>query len=305
MTFVIDPLNPPEDRPGVYRLVHLETGRSYVGKAKNLLRRYRVHARDLGSKAPKLRAAIVKYGLSTFYFEPIYITFDRTDEDHLTKAEAVLIAEHDAVSNGFNIHPANGAPLPPEFNERVREALRRPDVRERHLSAIRAAFSRPKVLENVARANAEVRKRPGWNDRVSRGMITYNRRPEVRLVNSKRVTDDWSDPVKRENNLRSRRTSVRYRNAIRQNLDATGKIWITDGTRQTKIPKEAPIPDGWHRGRGEVGSRAGRAGGNAPKKARTDRGTRFWINDGNRSTMHRASDPIPDGWTRGRILTVR
>ncbi len=64
----------PPKYPGVYAIVHIASGRRYIGSAKNIYRRWREHKSDLRRKASPclhLQRAWTKYGEAAFQFEVI------------------------------------------------------------------------------------------------------------------------------------------------------------------------------------------------------------------------------------------
>jgi len=59
-----------------------------------------------------------------------------------------------------------------------------------------------------------------------------------------------------------------------------GRIWITDGISNKNIKAEENIPDGWHRGFAEKGY--------------------FWVSNGIQIKKCLLTDSIPEGWYKGR-----
>jgi group I intron endonuclease len=62
------------DQSGIYQIVHIETGRRYVGQAKNIKRRWSQHVRALSRgkhTSSHLQRAWDKYGIEAFAFHVI------------------------------------------------------------------------------------------------------------------------------------------------------------------------------------------------------------------------------------------
>lgn len=57
--------------------------------------------------------------------------------------------------------------------------------------------------------------------------------PELRHIKSLLAAHQWSDPA--------------VRAKMREKL--AGYVWITDGPTEKRLPKNAPLPEGWFRGR--------------------------------------------------------
>lgn len=69
-------------------------------------------------------------------------------------------------------------------------------------------------------------------------------------------------------------------------------IKITDGTRESFIQPDDPIPVGWYRGRADsVKVKFLNNPGQADK---------FVIHNSIEEKFHNKNDPIPDGWVKGR-----
>jgi group I intron endonuclease len=116
--FMIDPRNVPEPRPGVYRIWHLDSGRSYVGASVDIADRLCAHIYG-PSSSPKLQADIGEYGSTSFVVEPLY--YDVTSECDLVQAEAALIAEFDSVASGYNTRRSGTAPKPRQVTMGLRK----------------------------------------------------------------------------------------------------------------------------------------------------------------------------------------
>jgi len=90
------PDNLPLFNPGVYRIWHLESGKSYVGASTCVASRLLAHSKG-HSGNPRLQEIFKAGG---FAAEPLfYATSCKCD---LAKVEAALITEFDCIANGYN-----------------------------------------------------------------------------------------------------------------------------------------------------------------------------------------------------------
>jgi hypothetical protein len=96
---MVDPRNVPLPRPGVYRIWHQASGRSYVGAALNVKARIASHID--GKASPALLQEDVKgHGHAAFVVEPLfYVT---STACNLAQTEGETIAEFDAITSGYN-----------------------------------------------------------------------------------------------------------------------------------------------------------------------------------------------------------
>lgn len=109
---------------GIYKIVHLSTGRIYVGSAANLSKRYGEHWRDLRANRHAnryLQNAWNKYGQDAFSFvviEEIFIPF-------LLEREQLWIDKLHACDRrkGFNLSPTAGSSRGVKHSEESRRRM--------------------------------------------------------------------------------------------------------------------------------------------------------------------------------------
>lgn len=91
----------------VYRVVHIETGKSYIGvTTRGLCERKAEHLKDMERNSPyPFHQAIATYGPDAFKFEQID-TANSTDE--LAKKEKQYISKYDSMENGYNLDCGGG-----------------------------------------------------------------------------------------------------------------------------------------------------------------------------------------------------
>lgn len=90
------------EKPGIYAITHLATGRAYVGSASNISKRWHRHRRELGAGGhcnAHLQAAWNRYGADAFTWSVLEFTSD------LTAREQHWIDKLDAYEQGFNLCP--------------------------------------------------------------------------------------------------------------------------------------------------------------------------------------------------------
>src|SRR5260221_2122693 len=110
---------------GIYRIVHVATGRMYIGSAVNLQKRWREHRHYLSHKThpnQKLQRAWDKYGSDTFIYEVIELVLF---PDLLTAREQFWFDKLQPFGNkGFNIDRIAGSRLGSQVSLEAREKLR-------------------------------------------------------------------------------------------------------------------------------------------------------------------------------------
>ena len=91
----------------VYRVFHVESGRSYIGQTQQNppSLRYKDHFKRYSSRAPKLQAAMKELGRTKFRAKVIETHRDPSHSEldiFLRTREAILTEEYDAIENGYN-----------------------------------------------------------------------------------------------------------------------------------------------------------------------------------------------------------
>lgn len=116
---------------GIYRIWHVDSGKSYIGSSVTLRRRIRDHFRDLRAGAhanPKLQRAWNAHGEDAFRCEVVELD----EKSQLTKREQFYIDSFHAIgATGFNVVPrADRREMSTETRERIAAAMRTPENRE-------------------------------------------------------------------------------------------------------------------------------------------------------------------------------
>ena len=157
------------DAPCIYRIVHVASGKTYIGSALNRRKRLYEHRRTLEKgqhKNPILQAAWTKHGADAFRFEVIEDC--SPDDAALLAAEQRQIDAHRAVGvELYNVCPVagtrRGAKMPASAVTRISELKRGntyrlgkghgPETREKIAAALRGRSLPPEVREKVAAAH--------------------------------------------------------------------------------------------------------------------------------------------------------
>jgi len=221
--FNIMPQNPPLMKRGVYLALHIETAKPYVGAAQCIFSRLRQHS--WGSQQ-YFHNAIKKEGHTSFIVQPIYISL--SDNDDLMKIEADLIADYDAIDNGYNICAAGGrvGPYGEAFSRILSDANSRPDRVQRVRQRMLDNWADPVWREKQEKLLEESRNDPGAKERHRQAMARIGADPQVRKKRGISISKTlaipeirdarlaalsilWNDPVIRERNKTAVAAAVR------------------------------------------------------------------------------------------------
>lgn len=234
--------NLPPEMPGVYLITHLASGKVYVGVARNLSMRLYCHAHN-GSPT-RLKRAISKHGLGAFLIQPIFVSFS-DDPFFLLSVEEALIAEWDAIKNGYNLVERDGrlGPVGPAFAAHQREVCSRPETRARRSVAAKKRMKNPEHRAWFIAAGRE-----------------YWLTEEGRRLNSQRRTEKNQDPELEAKRLAGLRAYQQRPDVIAElegsgrllGLRNRGTVHITNGIVGRRIPAKQKIPEGWRHGRPRI-----------------------------------------------------
>ena len=126
------------DGAGVYQIVHIATGRRYVGQAKNVNRRWREHRRDLakgGHTSLHLQRAWIKYGPDAFQFTLLHscneIMLDELEQHELDAGAVFNVLKY--------ARSPRGVARRDETKQRISAALRGKEKSAAHRAALSAA----------------------------------------------------------------------------------------------------------------------------------------------------------------------
>lgn len=109
---------------GIYKIQHIESGKLYVGSAKNIESRWGEHFRQLRRgvhHSAKLQRAWNKYGSEMFSFS---VLEEVKDPSKLLEREQFWIDSTNAVKSGYNITPTAGSLLGHKMAEESKERMR-------------------------------------------------------------------------------------------------------------------------------------------------------------------------------------
>ena len=248
-------------------------GKRYFGITKDFEKRKVGHRKDAERKGHlPVHCAIRKYGFENLQF----ILRAIGDEEYIKQLEISAIAAWNTTNRrfGYNVTEGGEGTKGAVFGAIIKEVLARPDVRKRHLDAIRDPNTRARVGAGSRAAQQD----PVVKERQRAGTKAALERPEVKAKLGIAARRYWRlDPL----------------------------IWITDGIVNRRIHASSVIPEGWRRGLVQT---------DAEKEANVQRRSsnkatalvrpRLWITDGVSSTRLLVGDAIPEGWRTGRTVSV-
>ena len=140
------------NQSGIYRIKNLETGAMYIGQtARSFASRWSDHRWEL--KAGRhhnehLQRSYNKHGADAFEYKILEVIpqGDRTDQEfvnYMNEREIILIAEHDALSNGYNQTDGGRGMLGYVTSSATKRKLRKANLgktlTKEHIEKIRAA----------------------------------------------------------------------------------------------------------------------------------------------------------------------
>lgn len=148
------------DAPGIYQITHKDSGRRYVGQAKNIKRRWREHTRSLENgrhTSSYLQRAWDKYGAGSFAFSVIEIC----------QIEALDEREQLQLDQGadFNVLKFARSPLgvkrSQETKDRISRALKgKPKSVAHRASLAKAGMGKVQTLESRTKKSEAAKGRP-------------------------------------------------------------------------------------------------------------------------------------------------
>lgn len=101
---------------GIYRITHVDSGKSYVGQSVRIHARWEQHKRGRGNSTA-LAAAITKYGLDSFQFEVLeYCSPDRLNDREVHWIEVLKTMS----PHGYNLNSGGNQPESVSFETRQR-----------------------------------------------------------------------------------------------------------------------------------------------------------------------------------------
>ena len=107
----------------LYKIENLVNGKIYIGITNNPERRFKEHKSSYGC-SPLVRAAILKYGVSSFSFDLLCCG----DKEYIQELEAKAISEYNSstLGHGYNIKTGEQivSNLPPESKKKISESLK-------------------------------------------------------------------------------------------------------------------------------------------------------------------------------------
>lgn len=239
--------------PGIYRILNLVNGRYYVGSSADILRRWGDHLAALRGSRHKnihLQRAWNKYGEAAFRLDvleraPVSDLFE-VEQRHLDVALASGQSYnlHDRAEGGFSRIPEVVA----RHGVSVKLRSQRKEWKERHAANVQAQANDPEWRALVSEGTRRAMHRPEVRDRHISAIQAHKRKPEVIAQDRGFAARIWGDPeVARRTReaghtqqAQSRRTTGVRRAlaepAMRQHLtNAQRRIWADPGKRAARL----------------------------------------------------------------------
>jgi len=88
------------DVHSIYKITNIVNGKFYIGKAKDVDRRWKEHLRNVGKKRHPLYDGILHYGVENFKVEVLHANIPNSEIDAL---EVSIIVETQAIEKGYNL----------------------------------------------------------------------------------------------------------------------------------------------------------------------------------------------------------
>lgn len=170
---------------GVYRILHVATGKAYVGSTVSRTKRWSEHRKRLEAgthHSRYLQYAWNKYGADAFMFEMLEPADPRRNE--LVACEQAWIERLSAYGDGYNMSPTAGSPLgfkhTAETRQKVSKAGQGRKLSPQHCALISArakarGVARLHTPENRAKAGAKCRGRKRSAEAIAKMVETRRR----------------------------------------------------------------------------------------------------------------------------------
>ncbi len=170
----------------IYKITNNINKKVYIGKSKDVSRRWKEHLSLVGKKRHPFYDAILHYGVDNFSIEIV----DEADSLFINELEKKWIWECDSITNGYNMTEGGTggdtfSNKPDELKEITREKLKKrliennpmhnPIVLENYRKLIKTKEYREKYKKGV-----ELRDNPEYRKKISEGVKLTLQSPEKR-----------------------------------------------------------------------------------------------------------------------------
>lgn len=163
---------------GIYRITHVDSGKSYVGQSMRIHARWEQHKRGKG-RSSALSEAISRYGADAFCFEVL----EYCGREELNARERYWVRLLNTIHpNGYNLTSGGGQAT--EVSDRTRNRIR--EATSAHLRELNNDPDNARKISDAKKAaceSPEVRKRMSESFRGSKACLKnlerLNRDPEI------------------------------------------------------------------------------------------------------------------------------
>jgi hypothetical protein len=263
-----------------------------------------------------IRRSIKKYGLTNFKKEIMHI-FDNAEE--MYKTEAIYVNEEFILNtNTYNMKVGgmggwdhiNAKKMTDETKKKISDSMKSREFTEEHKEKLRG----PKTEEH--RANMRKPKSEAHLEKMRRPCSETTKK-KISIANTGKILSEeqrknLSDALKgKKASIKTReKMSTSHKGKIvsaetkdrlsGKNNGNYGTICITDGYNNSRILKEACIPDGWYAGR-TVSVETKEKMSLGIRKEKHPAYGKMWINNCITNKLIHKETIIPDGWHKGMI----
>lgn len=243
---------------GIYKITNKIDGRSYIGRAINIGRRWNAHRGDLNKNIHRnrhLQNAWNKYGSQNFTFEILLDLSDIPKEElsqTLPAAEMECLIEHR--SNFYNLMIATEGTI--EASEETKKLLSEhhkrvwsdPLSRSKRIAAFKSYFSDKKTRKERTEHLVEFSKLDStrekvskhfkelWRDETHRETQSERRKfnwQDSEYVNKQRNSrmESWKDPEKRQRRIEGLTKAAQNSDVIDKRREGNRKTWAEKKSR--------------------------------------------------------------------------
>jgi group I intron endonuclease len=179
----------------IYKITNIKNGKFYIGKTKDLERRWYEHLSLVGKKRHPLYDAILHYGVENFTIEIV----DKVDASLIDELEKKWIFETKAIEMGYNMTEGGTggdtfSNKSDQLKEITRQKLKKYFIENNPMhntitkEVYKAAIDTPEHRKKLSNSIRDAYKNPEYRKKVSDGLKTTLQNPDLRKK--------WSDVKK-------------------------------------------------------------------------------------------------------------
>jgi group I intron endonuclease len=234
MTFINKHTQEEMRKTGVYEIVHIASGKRYVGSASvSFASRLRCHRHDLKKQRHSsvlLQRAWNKYGPEAFEFRIV----ESTAPEHAIAVEQTFIDWRNSTdpSRGFNILAVAGSSRGCKRSNETRQKIREATLRQ---------FSSPEIRERHASAQRNRYQDGSEKEKVSQHFKKFYSNPDARETMANRVRSHFADESVRAAHSEQQKAALSNPETRKKQSDSANKRWSDQKTRDEQREKTRAI----------------------------------------------------------------